>query len=54
MTDYTELSPAERFLAVDRMASQLFRTDRWKTLFAERYDVTRQAVGKWARNGAPV
>lgn len=54
MTDYMEMSPQTRFAIVDRMASQLFGTDRWKTLFADRYDVTRQAVGKWAHNGAPV
>lgn len=54
MTDYTEMSPQTRFALVDRMASQLFGTDRWKTLFSDRYDVTRQAVGKWAHNGAPV
>lgn len=54
MPEYTEMNPEERFAAVDRMASQLFETDRWKTLFADRYDVTRQAVGKWAHNGPPV
>jgi hypothetical protein len=48
------MSPEERFAAVDRMASQLFGTERWKTLFADRYDISRQAVGKWAHNGAPV
>ncbi len=54
MTNYSEMSPHARFVMLDRLATQLFETERWKTLFADRYDVTRQAVGKWAHNGAPV
>ena len=52
--DYTEIPPNGRFALVDRMACQLFETERWKTEFANRYGVTRQAVGKWAHEGAPV
>ncbi|MFV1593295.1 hypothetical protein VWZ88_12605 [Phaeobacter sp. JH20_36] len=54
LTNYTEITAEERFTALDQMATQLFGTARWKTEFANRYDLTRQAVGEWSRKGAPV
>ncbi|UWQ30242.1 hypothetical protein [Leisingera sp. M523] len=52
--DYTEFTPKGRFALVDRMACQLFESERWETEFANRYGLSRQAVGKWAHEGAPV
>lgn len=54
MHDYINMTAEERFRAVDRLAIQLFGTDRWKTEFSRRYDMTPQAVNRWRNNGAPV
>lgn len=54
MTEYKDLTPEERFIALDRLAGQLFGTNRWKTEFARAYDLTPQAVNKWKNDGAPV
>lgn len=54
MTDYTVMTPEERYAAVNTMATQLFDTTRWKTAFAKRYNLTTQGVGKWQNAGAPV
>lgn len=54
MTEYDDLSPQARFALVDRMASQLFDTTRWKAAFARRYGMSPQGVDKWREAGAPV
>lgn len=54
MSTYKEMTPSERFEAVDRMATQLFGTKRWKAEFARVYDLTPQAVNYWKNDGAPV
>ncbi|MDE4189653.1 hypothetical protein [Phaeobacter gallaeciensis] len=54
MTEYTDLSPQARFAMVDRMASQLFETHRWKAALARKYGITPEAVNKWRSAGAPV
>lgn len=54
MQQYKDLTPEERFIALDRLACQLFGTRRWKTEFARTYDITTQAVNNWKNDGAPV
>jgi hypothetical protein len=54
LTDYHAMTPEERFAAVDRMATELYGTARWKAAFARRYDLTTQGVGKWKHAGAPI
>jgi hypothetical protein len=54
LTNYSEMSPEARFAEINRLATQLFETERWKTSFADRYGIKRQTVGGWMREGAPV
>lgn len=51
---YRQMTPDETFAKADEMATQLFDTPRWKTLFADRYGYTRQAVQEWKNKGAPI
>lgn len=48
------MTPKQRFNALDRMATQLFGSNRWKAAFARRYGMTVQGLDKWRNNGAPV
>lgn len=54
MQNYADMSPEARFAEIDRLACQLFETNSWKTKFADRYGITRQTVGIWKREGAPL
>lgn len=55
MTDYTNMTGGERFTELDRIASQLFETDRWRTTFAAKYGLaSSKPVTAWKHNGAPV
>lgn len=53
MTDYSQMAPMERFALVDRLATQLWQTKRWKTEFARTYGITTQSIAAWKHNGAP-
>lgn len=48
------MNPAQRFNSLARMATEFFDTDRWKTAFCKRYDLTPQTLTVWKNKGAPV
>ncbi len=54
MTAYKEMTPEERFEALDEMAIRLFGTKRWKTEFCRTYDLGIQTLQNWRINGAPL
>lgn len=56
MTDYHDMTAAERFERLDALATDFFDTARWKTAFARRYGLTPQGVDEWrsGRRGMPV
>ena len=54
MSAYKDMTPLERFEWVDRMATQLFGTNRWNTEFCRAYAMSKQGVNKWMHDGAPV
>lgn len=54
MTEYHDMTPEERFAALDRMASQLFETTQWRKQFAERYGLaTSKPITRWKHDGPP-
>ena len=54
MDDYTSMTPEARFIELDRMATQLFGSKRWKAAFCRRYGFTNQTLTKWTNTGAPL
>tara|TARA_R110000851_G_scaffold308778_1_gene467873 strand:- start:15191 stop:15493 length:303 start_codon:yes stop_codon:yes gene_type:complete len=48
------MTPAQRFEHLDRIATEFFGTNRWKTKFSNRYGLSAQAINAWRGNGAPV
>lgn len=54
MTDYTKLTPLERYDEAARLASEVFQTSQWKTPFCKKYGLTNQTPTKWVKIGAPL
>lgn len=54
MNDYSDQTPEARFEILERLAVEFFGTERWKTAFCRRYDLTPQTLTAWTNKGAPV
>lgn len=52
MPDYHDMTDAERFAELDRMATDYFGTTRWRVKFCARYGLNKTTPTKW-RAGPP-
>jgi hypothetical protein len=54
VTDNTNDDGPARFADLDRMASQLFGSTRWRTKFCQRYGISaKSTLTTWATKGPP-